>query len=117
MRVDLPGLRVGMRCIAQRRAGIVRMCTNGNRRRAEPVPELPVVAVPGRIRAGLEDWLEEYPELPGALVESARALAGVVELDTDNSPLWGRYQRALDQLLEAVMVRREVPEEFTRFVG
>ncbi len=61
-----------------------------------------MISVPGRVRAGPEEWLAEHVDLPGPLVESARTLADVVEREVDNSPLWGRFQRAMDQLLEAM---------------
>jgi len=74
--------------------------------KAEPVqepehePEHPQ-AEPGRARVGLEDWLERYQDLPTPLVETARSLADMVDKSPDHSPLWGRYQHALADLVSA----------------
>ena len=66
----------------------------------EPVPAPKVE--PGRARAGLEEWLAEFEELPGGIVAAARVLADEVDADSDNSPLWGRYQTALLALSDHV---------------
>jgi hypothetical protein len=52
----------------------------------------------GRVRAGLEAWVADQPDLPGVLVEAARSLAAQVDREPRNSPLWGRLVQVLLEL-------------------
>ena len=53
---------------------------------------------PGRVRCGLEAWLEDQDHLPCVTVAAARVLADELDADTGSSPLWGRYAQVLAAL-------------------
>ena len=66
----------------------------------------------GRVRAGLEQWLIDQPDLPAVTVEAARVLADELDADTDASPLWGRYTAILETLTAPEVQAHAVAGEF-----
>jgi hypothetical protein len=83
---------------------------------------LPVVGEPGRVRSGLESWLESRAglgDLPEVTVEAARVLADELDADTGASPLWGRYTALIETLttpqLEAQAFNHETRLIFEEF--
>jgi hypothetical protein len=54
----------------------------------------------GRVRGGLEAWLNTREDLPEVLVASARVLADELDAASDSSPLWGRYTVLMQALTE-----------------
>jgi hypothetical protein len=54
----------------------------------------------GRVRGGLEAWLNTREDLPEVLVASARVLADELDAASDSSPLWGRYTTLMQALTE-----------------
>jgi hypothetical protein len=54
----------------------------------------------GRVRGGLEAWLNTQEDLPEVLVSSARVLADELDAASDSSPLWGRYTLLMQALTE-----------------
>ena len=54
----------------------------------------------GRVRGGLEAWLNTREALPEVLVSSARVLADELDAASDSSPLWGRYTTLIQALTE-----------------
>lgn len=52
----------------------------------------------GRVRAGLETWLDDRHDLPGVIVEAARVLGDELDDAPAHSPLWGRYTALLELL-------------------
>src|SRR5512132_387690 len=54
----------------------------------------------GRVRGGLEAWLNTREDLPEVLVASVRVLADELDAASDSSPLWGRYTTLMQALTE-----------------
>ena len=78
-----------------------RAVARGERVSAPPVE--PSANGHGRARAALDAWLPRAVGAPEPLLEAAKMLADVVDDDPTNSPLWGRYWRALDALAVAAL--------------
>jgi hypothetical protein len=77
---------------------VTQVMTGGERDGA--LDRLPV-GEQGRLRFGLEQWLEKRAgvgDLPEVTVEAARVLADELDADTGASPLWGRFTHLLELL-------------------
>jgi hypothetical protein len=95
--------------------------TNGQK--SDAFSDVLPVREPGRVRAGLESWLEKRAiiaaDLPEVTVEAARVLADELDADSGASPLWGRYTALVETLtapqLEAQAFNAEVRELYAEF--
>jgi hypothetical protein len=88
----------------------------------DAISDVLLTGEPGRVRAGLEAWLEKravISDLPEVTVEAARVLADELDADTGASPLWGRYTALIETLttpqLEAQAFNHETRLIFEEF--
>ena len=68
----------------------------------------------GRVRAGLEQWLVDQPDLPEVTVAAAKVLADELDAATDASPLWGRYTAILETLTAPQVLATARSEDMQR---
>lgn len=69
---------------------------------------------PGRVRSGLESWLEDHDDLPAPLVAAARALSDEVDRRPSASPLWGRLTTILTELVTPQVQAQALTEDLRR---
>jgi len=77
------------------------------------------VGEPGRVRAGLEAWIEKRAvrsDLPEVTVAAARVLADELDADTSASPLWGRYTAILETLTVSQIEAQQMNAEMRAVV-
>lgn len=69
---------------------------------------------PGRVRSGLESWLEDHDDLPAPLVAAARALSDEVDRRPSASPLWGSLTTILTELVTPQVQAQALTEDLRR---